>query len=123
MRAGMGGLAGCWRWLDKAGPAVVGNCAHHASACVYVSARGGVDLIPTGRGCMSCNTRERRLNFVVPLGRMDGTNCLSRLTLIALTRELTLEGFSRTHAHAQFQPAPRSDDVCELGGLDLTTLR
>lgn len=73
---------------------------------------------------MSCNTRERRLNFVVPLGRMDGTNCLFRLTLIALTRELTLEGFRARMRTLNFNPPLAAMMSVSLAwGLDLTRLR
>lgn len=91
----------------QVGPAVVGNCVERVRACVRVCvcvcvcARGGVDLIPTGRGCMSCNTRERRLNFVVPLGRMDGTNCLFLPYPYCIDSGIDIGGIS---AHACARP-------------------
>lgn len=99
-------------WLlvvaGQARPRVVGNCV---DACVRVSvcARGGVDWIPTGRGCMSCNTRERRLNFVV-LGE-DGWYELPffpPLLSHCIDSGIGIGGIRRTHAHAQSHPPSQS---------------
>lgn len=97
-RAGGHGLVvdGGWAGLDRAGQGSGISVIAYAPVCVHGAGWIG---IPTGRGCMSCNTKGAEIKLCRPLGRMDGSVriAFSSLTLVALTRELTLEGYC---AHA-----------------------